>query len=249
LVPKRVAAPEPSRPAPRETSVVPASASSDPTDELLAVQRAYYDLRAPDYMNPGAPTDRRSRGLLDSEVVRRTIAGFAPSGDVLELACGSGAFTRVLTEHATSLTCVDGSPQMLTLNREIVGDPNITYIEADLFSWSPPRRFDHLFFGFWLSHVPPSRFDQFWDLVDRCLGPGGRACFVDEDERGIVNEADHDPGDIPTAQRKLGDGRSFTIVKVFWNPTELEARLADIGWTATVRPLAETCLAGTAIRR
>jgi demethylmenaquinone methyltransferase/2-methoxy-6-polyprenyl-1,4-benzoquinol methylase len=225
---------------------VPAS-SSDPTDELLAAQRAYYDLRAPDYMDPRAPTDRRSRGQLSAEVVRRAVEGFAPSGDVLELACGSGVFTRVLTDHVTSLTCVDGSPQMLTLNREIVGDPNITSIEADLFSWSPPRRFDHVFFGFWLSHVPPNRFDHFWDIVGRCLRPGGRACFVDEDERGIVNEASHDPGDTPTAQRTLSDGRTFTIVKVFWNPTELETRLAEIGWTATVRPLAETCLAGTAL--
>jgi SAM-dependent methyltransferase len=227
---------------------MPASSASDPTDALLAAQRAYYDLRAPDYMNPRAPTDRRSRGQLSSDVVRRTIANFAPRGDVLELACGSGAFTQILTDHATSLTCVDGSPQMLTLNREVVGDPDITYIEADLFSWSPPRRFDHVFFGFWLSHVPPSRFDDFWDLVDRCLSPSGRACFVDEDERGIVNEADHRPGDVPTAQRKLRDGRSFTIVKVFWDPAELETRLAGIGWTATVRPLGETCLAGSAYR-
>jgi hypothetical protein len=61
-----------------------------------------------------------------------------------------------------------------------------------------------------------------------------------------VNEASHDAGDTPTAQRTLSDGRTFTIVKVFWNPTELEARLAEIGWTANVRPLAATCLAGTA---
>lgn len=228
---------------------MPAPPSSDPTDELLAAQRAYYDLRAPDYANPRAPTDRRNRGLLGTEVVRETIAGFAPTGDVLELACGSGAFTRVLADHATSLTCVDGSPQMLTLNREIVADPDITYIEADLFSWSPPRRFDLVFFGFWLSHVPPSRFDQFWDLVDGCLRPGARACFVDEDERGAVNEASHHRGDMPTAERTLSDGRSFTIVKVFWNPTELETRLVGIGWTATVRPLGETCLAGTATPR
>jgi hypothetical protein len=62
----------------------------------------------------------------------------------------------------------------------------------------------------------------------------------------IVNEANHDASDVPTAQRTLRDGRSFTIVKVFWDPTELETRLGDIGWTATVRPLGETCLAGNA---
>jgi demethylmenaquinone methyltransferase/2-methoxy-6-polyprenyl-1,4-benzoquinol methylase len=223
-------------------------AGSDPTDELLATQRVYYDLRAPDYMNTRAPSDRRNRGLLSSHVVRRVVADFSPTGNVLELACGSGAFTRALVKHTASLTCVDGSPQMLKRNREVVADPRVMYVEADLFSWSPPRRFDQVFFGFWLSHVPPSRFDSFWDLVDRCLVPDGRVGFVYEDERGRVNEASHTEGHLPTAERRLSDGRTFRIVKVFWNPSELQNQLRDSGWASTIQPLEESCLVGTATR-
>jgi demethylmenaquinone methyltransferase/2-methoxy-6-polyprenyl-1,4-benzoquinol methylase len=35
--------------------------------------------------------------------------------------------------------------------------------------------------------------------------------------------------------RKLNDGRTFRIVKVFHRPEELGPRLAGLGWTATFR--------------
>ena len=43
--------------------------------------------------------------------------------------------------------------------------------------------------------------------------------------------------DDPTgraAERRLPDGEAFTIVKVPYAPDELEARLADLGWNASV---------------
>jgi hypothetical protein len=33
----------------------------------------------------------------------------------------------------------------------------VRFICADLFAWSPERRYDVVFFGFWLSHVPLER--------------------------------------------------------------------------------------------
>ena len=56
----------------------------------------------------------------------------------------------------------------------------VRFVEADLFAWRPDRRYDAVFFGFWLSHVPLERFDGFWALVADCLAPGGRVCFVDD---------------------------------------------------------------------
>ena len=39
------------------------------------------------------------------------------------------------------------------------------------------------------------------------------------------------------AQRRLADGREFTIVKEAYAPRDLEARLATVGWRATVTVL------------
>jgi SAM-dependent methyltransferase len=214
--------------------------------QLIASQRRYYDLRAPDYADVTRPPDRKSWGLIDSDVTRGLVDEFRPQGDVLELACGRGAFTCELVRHAHSLTAVDGSPRMLELNRRLVSAPHVDYVCADLFAWRPARRYDAVFFGFWLSHVPPTLFDAFWTLVRSCLRPGGRAGFVDEDDRARVFEASHTETGVPVARRTLSDGTTFDIVKVFWEPGRLQETLHDVGWQANVRPFGEAFFYGVA---
>jgi len=215
---------------------------------LIEAQRQYYDMRAPDYVDAGLPSDRRRPGLLGAAAARRLVAELGPHGDVLELACGTGGFTRELVRHAGTLTAVDGSPRMLELNRRRVGVDGVEYVCADLFGWRPERRYDVVFFGFWLSHVPPTHVDSFWSLVESCLRPGGRAGFVDEDDRGARNEHEVSHDGLPTARRTLADGRTFDIVKVFWRPRDLERRLQALGWHAEVRREGRTFLFGTAAR-
>src|SRR5437016_10177094 len=146
---------------------------------LLSSQATYYDLRAPDYGDESKPPDRKRRGEISTESTRAIIDSLRPAGDVLELACGPGGFTRQLLRHAGSVTALDASPRMLQRNREEVGDPRVNYVNADVFGWVPDRLYDFVFFGYWLSHVPPTAFDTFWALVRTCLVPGGRVAFVD----------------------------------------------------------------------
>ena len=118
----------------------------------------------------------------------------------------------------------------------------MTYIEADLFTWSPSSSYD---FGLstWLSHVPFTEFDSFWDMVRRCLRPGGRVAFFDDDDRASGYDELRIVDGTPVATRTLRDGR-HDIVKVFWQPHELEERLRGVGWAVSVEPLAETYLVG-----
>jgi SAM-dependent methyltransferase len=225
-------------------------AKSRDTRALLEVQRAYYDERAPDYMDPSKPPDRKSRSSLPEALGSVLIDEFAPTGDVLELACGSGFCTREIVRHATSLTALDGSARMLDRARQAVPDPKVTFILADVFTWKPDRVYDAVVFSFWLSHVPPNdQFDEFWRRVGTCLKPGGRVCFIDEDDRAVtVDDVRHVDG-VPVARRTLADGREFDIVKAFWPPSELEQRLAAIGWEISVRPVGEMFLFGTGTQR
>jgi len=213
--------------------------------QLLASQKVFYDERAEHYADPSKPSDRLGRGFVPEDLMTALVDEFAPSGDVLELACGTGLCTEHLVRHATTLTAVDASPRMIRLARDRVGDPRVKYVLSDIFSFEPDRSFDTIFFGFWLSHVPPGAFEEFWAIVRRCLAPTGRVGFIDEDDRGAVHDDVRDVDGVPVARRKLADGREFDVVKIFWHPVDLEERLRAVGWHVSVRPVGETFLFGT----
>ena len=122
------------------------------------------------------------------------------------------------------------------------GAESVRFIEADLFSWRSDRRYDTVFFGFWISHVPEEHFDSFWSLVDDCLRPGGQVFFFDDNYR---TEAELIEGpSSPIIQRRTGDGTPFRIVKIPFRADELEARLRGLGWDIAVDCDARAVLLG-----
>jgi ubiquinone/menaquinone biosynthesis C-methylase UbiE len=144
-------------------------------DETLSGQIDYYRRRAAEY-------DETSVGSSEqgSREFGELIDKLEPAGDVLEIACGTGLWTQHLAPRARTLTAIDSSPEMIELARARTGDRGAEFVVADVFAWRPARSYDSVFFGFWLSHVPPQRFAPFWSLLDRCLNPGGRVLFFGE---------------------------------------------------------------------
>jgi trans-aconitate methyltransferase len=202
----------------------------DELEQLLAEQVAYYRALAPEYLDGAlhAPGGDEIEAALDA---------FAPAGDVLELACGPGSWTPRLLRDAATVTAVDSAPEMLALAREAVGDdPRVRFVLADLFEWRPDRRYDVVFFGFWLSHVPLERFEAFWALVDDGLAPGGRVFFADDAYRTPDELVEGEASS--TIRRRLRDGSAHRAVKVPHTPRELERRLAALGWDIAVSPTA-----------
>lgn len=199
------------------------------TDERLAEQVRYYRQRAAEY-------DATSYGDLDRAAPR--LAGIAatlhPTGRVLEIAAGTGAWTGLLAQTADSVTAVDSAPEALAIARERVTAANVRFELGDAFTWQPAERFDVVFFGFWLSHVPAERFADFWQHLAGLLTREGRALFVDEhvDEQ---HKEDYVAGEPEVVERTLADGNAFRIVKIFVDPPAMERALRDLGWTATVR--------------
>lgn len=205
-------------------------------DPLLAEQRAYYSALAPEYLHqgldlPGALAHRAQAELTDA------LDAFRPAGSVLELACGPGVWTRQLLRHATGVTAVDASPEMLAIAASRVPDgAPATFVEADLFTWEPDRQYDVVFMGFWLSHVPAERFGPFWALVAAALAPRGRVFFMDDSYR-TPEELIEGPASS-TIQRRTPDGTAYRIVKVPHEPADLERQLRGLGWDITVTPTA-----------
>jgi len=156
---------------------------------------------------------------------------------VLEIACGTGLWTRHLVRYADAITALDASPEMIAINRARLGDERVRYVLTDIYAWQPDERYDAVFFGFWLSHVPPARFRAFWELVRACLAPGGRVFLVDSlySESSVARDHGLEGREATAALRRLNDGREFRVVKVFYEPAELAARLGTLDWQAEVR--------------
>jgi demethylmenaquinone methyltransferase/2-methoxy-6-polyprenyl-1,4-benzoquinol methylase len=210
--------------------------SPQPTDLLLAEQIAYYRAVAPEYrVHPDAA--RELAAALET---------FRPAGQVLELACGPGTWTELLLRHATSVTAVDAAPEMLARAKARVGEERVRFVQADLFSYVPDRRYDLVFFGFWLSHVPPDRFEPFWSLVADCLEPTGRVFFMDDNHRRPDELIEGESSS--TIRRHLRDGSSYRAVKVPHRPADLQERLRRLGWRITVTPISERFFWGAGAR-
>ena len=199
--------------------------------QLIDEQIAYYRARAAEYDMTSTPEGDPFAEHGDR--VRAALRAFEPRGRVLELAAGTGQWTGILAEYADQLIVTDASPEMLELNRAKVGKRGIDYRVADAFAMEATHAHDVVFFGFFLSHVPASRCEPFWDVVRGLLAPGGRVFFVDEAAHGLWDEdwVDQEAGIV---RRPLADGRVHRAVKVLWTPAELERRLMGLGWDASV---------------
>lgn len=212
--------------------------------ELIHSQLEYYRARAGEYDEWFLRKGRYDRGpdvnhqwFAEVEAVRRWLAKLGDLGGVLELAAGTGLWTERLAVQSRSIHCVDASPEVLEINRaRMQGHADRTVYEvADLFDWRPSRRFDTVFFAFWHSHVPADRFDAFWELVARALQPQGRAVLIDSLADPTSTARDHVLEDSGEVTRRLNDGRTFRIVKRFWEPDALAETLAARGWVAALR--------------
>lgn len=206
--------------------------------DVLREQKHYYAERAPEYddwwyrrgryeLEPGA----LARWRADATEAEEALEASAPGGTVLELAAGTGIWTRKLVRLADRVVAVDANAETLALN---TGDAEL--VRADVFEWEPVERFDLVFFSFWLSHVPEERFDEFWSLVRAALVPGGRVFLVDSGAGDTAHTGTAQADGEET--RSLADGRTFRIVKRRWRPDELEEYVRPLGFALDLRDTA-----------
>ena len=207
-------------------------------DAFLARQQEYYRARASEYDEWWERRGRYDHGPEENAAwfrerveVESALEAVRMTGEVLELACGTGYWTSRLARDA-AVTAIDGSPEMLRLAAMRPGNGSVRFLQADLFEWEPNRRYDGIFFGFWLSHVPPDRAEGFLRTVRRALRPGGKVFMVDSRPDPFTTSADQPlpEREQPWLERRLNDGRTFAIVKVFYEPELLEPLFTRAGF-------------------
>ena len=204
---------------------------------ILKEQMTYYRKMAQEYDDmTGQTADLQQAFARARELLRQ----HAPYEQMLELACGTGTWTRALLPLGGELSAIDASPEMLALARQKLGNALVQFQQADLFEWQPSQQYDLVFFANWLSHVPPQRLDAFLGTVARPVRPGGSLAMVDQyapmPEDREISVRDAEEGAI-YAKRSLRGGQTFIIVKVFYDLQIIENLLDTLDFTVTVHQL------------
>ncbi len=181
--------------------------------------------------------EANARWFAEANQVFTVLDALKIEGHILELAPGTGIWTERFLRTASSITAVDASPEMIAINRARVGSDHVSYIQANLFTWHPTRKFDAVCFCFWLSHIPFERLDIFLSSVTMALRPGGKVFFVDSHREMSDTSVEHElPREhVQVERRRLNDGREFNIVKNYYEPLSLTARFASSGFDIAVR--------------
>ena len=221
-------------------------------ERVLREQMRYYRERASEYdaTMPGgdedvSPADSQAR---EFRALPRIIARLTPCAQALELACGTGIWTRRLLDVAQRILAVDAAPEMLALNRAKVGaqvaDARVSYQLADLFTWEADSPVDLAFAAFWFSHVPTERLAPMLAALRRAVRPGGQLCIIDEPDTSPARPPASPQGQDPHLEsqletRALLDGRQFQIVKIYRSPERLADLCGDAGFPEV------TCIPGT----
>jgi demethylmenaquinone methyltransferase/2-methoxy-6-polyprenyl-1,4-benzoquinol methylase len=207
----------------------------DPGAEMLA----YYEARAPEYDDWYLRRGRYERGPVhdaawnaELDMAGRWLDDLPIRGEIVELAAGTGWWSPLLASKG-ELSLYDGVPAPLERARERLVAHHLRAHIHQRDAWAEPdRQVDAVFTGFWLSHVPRVRLDEFLGIVRRWLKPDGTFAFIDSLLDPQSSAVDHPTPADDTAVRRLGDGREFTIVKVYYEPEELEAALGRAGFEA-----------------
>src|SRR6266516_7390092 len=181
----------------------------------------YYARRAGEYEKIFAKPERQA----DLTCLRKLLPGLFAGRDVLEVACGTGYWTPLISGSARSILATDINEEVLEIARhKTYPNHNVSFQIADAYTLANVTdRFSAGFAGFWWSHIPKQRLPQFLDCFHSKLCPGALAVFLDNNyvEGGSTPIARRDSDGNTFQKRKLEDGAEFEVLKNFPTVTEL----------------------------
>ncbi len=180
----------------------------------------YYAARAPEYDRIYQKPERQA----DLRQIEAWLPDRCHGASVLEIACGTGYWTRFVAATAARVLAIDAAGETLQIARARVKQGSVEFRLGD--AYAPPRiepGFDVAFAGFWISHVPAARVRPFLLSLHQALKPGATVLMLDNlfvaGSSSPISR--HDSDGNAYQQRLLADGSSHEVLKNFPNEAAL----------------------------
>lgn len=124
-------------------------------------------------------------GKSDMEAILEDVSKVTGLKNTLELACGNGTYSKVLSKNADKVMVTDFSDEMVdAAKKRLSGFENVSVEKADAFDLQyPENSFDTVFLAN-LLHVVPNP-ENIVDEVKKVLKTGGRTIVLDFGVEGM----------------------------------------------------------------
>jgi SAM-dependent methyltransferase len=182
----------------------------------------YYSDRAYDYDRTAGYFDREAEKIR--ALMKQRHQTFAQNKNILEIACGTGYWTRVIADTARSVLATDASRTMIAIAQENCKHlSNVTFQVCDAYSMNTlSAKFSAAYAHWWWSHMPKAKIRNFLFGLHSNLEPGSRVLFSDHLPEYLDQDIDYtvnNDGDR-IEKRTLDNGKTYLVIKNF--PTEEE---------------------------
>ncbi|RKX25458.1 MAG: hypothetical protein DRP45_05860 [Candidatus Zixiibacteriota bacterium] len=210
----------------------------------------YYRARAPEYEQIYYRDNPQRRAEIDEQagLLRDLVKG----KDVLELACGTGYWTKIMSETASSIMAVDSAPEMLVEARKKTYRVPVEFAEADMFTESfGSDKYDIVALGFWFSHQPKQEYDRLFEVLAAPLKKTGQIWMIDNNppaEGPEMRPVGIDHFGNKYKKRFLDNGEEYVILKNYFSRDDLVGYFEETFeivslvhktcyWSAILKPL------------
>jgi 2-polyprenyl-3-methyl-5-hydroxy-6-metoxy-1,4-benzoquinol methylase len=185
----------------------------------------YYRRRAGEYEAIYARPERQA----DLARLKKSVAEGLADSQVLEIACGTGYWTQVIAATAKRVLATDVAEEPMRIAQaKSYPAGTVAFSTQNAYALGEDLgRFDAAFAGFWWSHVPRERIDDFLRSLHARLEPGARVLLIDNlyVEGNSTALAGIDAAGNTYQMRRLGDGTRVRVLKNFVSEEELLERL------------------------
>jgi len=152
--------------------------------------------------------------------------------EVLEIASGTGYWTKKIAQKANKVMSLDICPEMISIAKKNNDNcKNIEYLTTDIFNINVQINnfFNAAFSGFWWSHIPHSKIAHFIDTLHLLLQPMSQVIFIDNIYvPGISHKVEFtDKDDNTYVLRYLKNGKKCLVLKNYHHKDDLINILSD----------------------